>query len=183
MSLVMDFELAWKPFEDKLTSYIAKQTSQNEMIEPEDFTSFYHRSLRMWEDPARVQSGFLNKWKTVSPALEKDFMDILRRFRFEQPQSGKKVSPVLFAVIMLIVTIAGAAAGYLLPKTGFLKSHLGNIAVIMIGAIVFAVVGGNIVKAVYDNAVGSMCRDAAGQYHKQLQALHDKLLALCKQVS
>lgn len=183
MSLISDFEMAWKPFEDKLTSYVVKHSFKNEIIELDDLISFYNRSVRMWEDPSRVQCGFLSKWKGASTDLERDFMEILQNFRFQEPVRIKKVSAAIYVMATLVVTFAGAIVGYLLPKSNFLKLHLGNVPVIIIGAVVFAVAGGGIIKALYDNAVTKTCKEVTAQYTEQIESLHIKLQTLCKQVS
>lgn len=183
MSLVTDFELAWKPFEDRLIAYVADNTSKNKVTELDDLISFYNSSVRMWEDPSRVQCGFLSKWKAAVPTMEEDFMGILREFVFEKPENIKTISPVFFACGTLLTSIAGGIVGYLLPKTSFLKSHLGIIPAVIIGAVVFTVFGGGIIKALYENVARRACNDIGEQYKRQVEMLHRKLQALCKQFS
>lgn len=181
MSLITDFELAWKPFEDKIKSYIAKNTLDNEVTELGDLISFYKRSIRMWEDPSRVQCGFLSKWKDSAPALESDFMSALNGFEFKESENTNKPSSAIFIGGTFIVSIIGGIVGYILPKSSFLKLHLGNIFSIIIGAVVFSAVGGGIIKALYDNAVEEACKESARQYDEQIEMLHDELLTLCRQ--
>ncbi len=182
MSLITDFELAWKPFEDKIISYIAKNTSGNKFTELDGLQSFYNRLIRMWEDPTRVQCGFLSKWKTVFPELEKDFVSILHEFEFQEPENTKKVSPAISIGGTVIVAAAGGIIGHILPESNYLKVHLGNIPVILIGIFVFSAVGGGIIKSLYDNAVRKSCQESAQLYNEQIEKLYAKLLDLCKRL-
>lgn len=183
MSLISDFELAWKPFEDKVLSYIARNTSKGEITDKDDLNAFYVRTIRMWEDPSKTQAGFLSKWKSKTPELEAAFMKILKEFEFQEPESIEKPNSIPYIIDTLIVTIAGGIVGFFIPKTSFLKVHLGNIPVIAIAVIIFSIVGGGIIKSLYEAALSKSCRDVSKQYNEQLEKLHAKLRDSCKHVS
>lgn len=183
MSLSSEFELAWKPFEDRIKSYIAGNTAKNTVIELDDLHSVYNQSIRMWEDHTRVQAGFLTKWRREYPELEQNMLSQLKKFSFTVPEKQQNSSPFLYISMATVCTVLGGVVGWIIPETNFLKIHLGHFPVVAIGAVIFAIVGGGIIKSIYDNSVNKNCKVIAEQYYEQLNTLHVELQDICKHYS
>lgn len=178
MSLISDFELVWKSYEDKLTSYVAKNSMNKKFTDADDFNSYYKMTINMWNDELKAQGSFLNKWNKQDFCRE--FMKVLNTYSFENLYNQSFPSPIPYAFITLAITILGGIIGYLLPADIFLKKYIGNILVIVIAMIVFAITGGSIIKALYENSVIQKCNDCANTFYSQIQILHDKLKDICK---
>ena len=181
MSMLADFELAWKPFEDKLNSFLVNSVANNELVDDESFRSFYAQALRAWEDPSKVQCGFLSKWSAAAPAFENNFLAILRGFKVEVPPDIEKPSVALYIGGTCLATVLGALIGVLMPKTSFLKAHFGTGPVILIGAALFTAIGGGIVKSLYENKVREVCKNSTRQYTEQIEQLYTMLQNFCRQ--
>lgn len=183
MSFESDFEMAWRPFEDKLISYIATNTAKYVLTDFEELRVFYNQTLRVWEDPSKVQYGFLSKWKSQIPGFEAAFMEIIRNFEFQEPELTKRPAGMYYAMATGITAVVGGAIGYLLPNSFFLKAHFGNVLVVIIAIFVFSIVGGGIIKSLYDAAVIKYCKNAADQYYGQIKTLYKMCFDLCKKFS
>ena len=181
MSLTSEFELVWEPFHEKLLSEVLDSTGKNTLPNLDDINAFYTRMLRMWEDPARVQCGFLKKWGHEYPGLEEDLLEVLHDFRFQQVGADKKQSSAAVVGGALAAAAAGGCIGGVLPETNVLKAVLGNVPTILIGAAVFSMIGGSIAQAVHSNAVHRAGKEAVDLYKMQLFSLHSNLCNVLKQ--
>lgn len=180
MSFESDFEMVWKPFQDKLVSYVARNTAKHIMTDIDELRAFYKNALRIWEDPSKVQCGFISKWKSGRPGFEAAFMEALYNFEFQEPKIQNRPVSIYYAAAAGIAAAVGGLTGYLLPQNSFLKIHLGNWPTIIIAVLVFYIIGGSIIKSLYDAAVMKYCRNAADHYYGQLEALHKLCCSLCK---
>lgn len=178
MSLISDFEIVWKSYEDKLTSYIAQNSMNKKFTDADDFNSHYKMTIDMWNNELKAQGSFLNKWD--KQGFRTEFMKVLNTYSFKNLNNQSLPSPIPYALITLAVTILGGIIGYLLPADIFLKKHFGNILVIIIAMVVFAITGGSIIKASYDNSIIKKCNDCANTFYSQIQTLHNKLKDICK---
>lgn len=181
MSLTSEFELVWAPFQERLVSEILNGTGTNKLPDPEGMNAFYSRLLRMWEDPARAQCGFLKKWEDPYPGFPEKLLEVLRSFRFQAAVASKRQSSAAVVGGTLAAAAAGGCIGGILPDTNFLKAVFGNVPTVLIGAAVFSMVGGGIAQAVHGNAVLRTGKDAAAQYKLQIEALHTDLCAVIRQ--
>lgn len=179
MSLISDFDLAWKSYEDKLTSYVAQNSNNNKMINADDFNNHYKRTIRMWDDESKVQGGFVNKWDKEFPGFRNEFFSIMNDYQFQTVEAHKKPSFIPYIAILVAIMAAGGIIGYLIPASFILKRLIGNILVVIIAVIVFAVTGGGILKALYENSVSKSCSQFAVQFNSQIENLHTKLRNLC----
>lgn len=179
MSLISDFDLAWKSYEDKLTSYVAQNAMKNKLTDADEFNDHYKKTIRMWDDESKVQGGFVIKWDNTSSGFREKFMAILNNYRFESDDNLKKVSLAPYAGITIALSFLGGVIGYFIPGSFILKKLLGNIPVILIATVVFASTGGGIVKALYNNSVAKRCEQSAKYFCSQIENLHMKLQDFC----
>jgi len=179
MSLISDFDLAWKSYEDKLTSYTAQNAMKNKLTDADEFNNHYQRTIRMWDDESKVQGGFVTKWDNASAGFREKFMAILNGYRFESAKELKKVSPVPYVGITVALSVIGGIVGYLIPGNFILKKLIGNIPVVLISIVVFASAGGSIIKALYENSVAKKCEQCTRHFYSQIENLHQKLQDFC----
>lgn len=179
MSLISDFDLAWKSYEDKLTSYAAQNAMKNKLTDADDFNNHYQQTIRMWDDESKVQGGFVTKWDNASPGFRDKFLSVINGYRFEPACNLKKVSPAPYIGIAVALSVIGGVIGYFIPGNFILKKLIGNIPVILISILVFTSAGGSIVKALYENSVAKKCKQCAGHFYSQIENLHMKLQDFC----
>ena len=179
MSLISDFDLAWKSYEDKLASYTAQNVMNHKLTDADDFNHHFQRTIRMWEDESKAQGGFVTKWENTYPGFREKFMSILNTYRFESANNFKKTSPVPYIGVTVALSIIGGIVGCFIPENFILKKLIGHVPVILISLAVFAFVGGGIVKALFENSVGKDCRESAGYFQAQIESLHMKLQNFC----
>lgn len=77
MSLISDFDLAWKSYEDKLASYTAQNVMNHKLTDADDFNHHFQRTIRMWEDESKAQGGFVTKWENACSGFRKKIISIL----------------------------------------------------------------------------------------------------------
>lgn len=180
MSIQQDFNQVWQPFADKLLSQLAEETARGQLSEVEVLQQFYVYSLRMWEDPGQVQGGFLRKWQRTSPDFVDRFLNQLRGFHFANPAQSTRISPMPYVGGTLAATAAGCTVGNLLPATNFLKATIGTVPAMAVSGAVFAMLGGGIIKALYENKVEAECKLLQEHYALQITQLHDRLEDFCR---
>ena len=116
MSLISDFDLAWKSYEDKLASYTAQNVMNHKLTDADDFNHHFQRTIRMWEDESKAQGGFVTKWENTYPGFREKFMSILNTYRFESANNFKKTSPVPYIGVTVALSIIGGIVGYFIPE-------------------------------------------------------------------
>lgn len=183
MSLISDFELAWKSFEDKITADIARDAMKHTITDVDSLQASYQRLIRLWEDPSKVQSGFLRKWSASAPTLERGILGILRNFRFHEVKDVQRPTSVPYLLGAVILAVAGGIIGYALPGNMFPKALLGQIPVIVLAIVIFSVVGGGILKSLYEVALDRACKRVVNQYIAQVEQLHKSLRNFCDRIS
>ena len=179
MSIISDFELVWKPFEDKIYSYIVSNPS----AQSADIQGFFNRTVRMWEDPSRTQCGFLDKYSRKEPLMGSEIRSALKEFQFGAPEEAGKVSLLPYGCASAGAGALGAIIGILLPKASLMKKVLGAVPTVVLGALLFSALGGGIAKSMYDNTLLEKSQAQSEYYRRQLQELHETICALCKKYS
>lgn len=179
MSIISDFDVAWKPFADRIKSYII----QNPSAELAEIQSFFNRTVRMWEDPSRVQYGFLERYKRNAPMIESEILALLKAFRFNGQEGDRKVSTLPYGCVTLGSGAVGGAVGMLLPEASFLKKMIGVVPTTVVGVLLFSAVGGSIAKSMYDNAMKEKSEAQSKFYVDQIDELYESICSVCNKYS
>ena len=179
MGFEKDFEHAWKPVSDGITAQLMKEKREKNAVTPETAAAALAREKESWNDPLRLQYGFLESMRKKAPACARLFQETLEGFRFAQAPLPPLPGKFPYVAGAVGAAAAGGAAGALLPAEFFLVTVIGRVPAVLLGTAVFGGIGTTLSKTLWQSRAEEARKDCAKPYLDQLQTLHDTLSAIC----
>lgn len=180
MSLASDFELAWKPVGAAVSAALLLELKEHNAVTLECAEQAWKRELRHWHDPMRPQGSFLKGLEKKNPACAKKLMSAMEAFAFQEAQLPPVPSGVPYAAGGVICAALGALVGFVLPASFFLPRLIGRIPTVLLGAALFAGVGGGLLHTMWQVKAEAARADCSRLYTDQLDVLHEMLRELCE---
>lgn len=180
MSLVSDFELAWKPTAAAVSAALLKEQKEHNAVTLKCAEQAWKRELLHWHDPMRPQGSFLKGLEKKNHACAQKLISAMEAFAFQEAVMPALPSGVPYAVGGVICAALGALIGFVLPATFFLPKLIGRIPTVLLGTTIFAGVGGGLLRTVWQVKAETVRADCSHLYTNQLDALHKVLRGLCE---
>ncbi len=180
MSLVSDFELAWKSTRAAVSAALLQEQKERNEVTVECAEQAWRRELRHWSDPMRPQGSFLKGLAKKNPTCAQKLKTAMEAFSFREVQLPPVPSGVPYAAGSVVCAVLGALVGFVLPATFFLPRLIGRVPTVLLGAVLFAGVGGGLLHTVRQVKAEAARADCSRLYTDQLDALHKMLRELCE---
>lgn len=180
MSLVSDFELAWKPVRAAVSAALLRELKEHNTVTLDCAEQTWKRELHHWHDPMRPQGSFLKGLEQKNPACAQKLMSTMETFAFQRAQLPPVPSGVPYVAGGVICAALGALVGFVLPDTSFLPRLISRIPTVLLGTALFAGLGGGHLHTMWQLKAEAVRADCSRLYTDQLDALHEVLRELCE---
>lgn len=180
MSLQSDFENIWKSVKSVIRGKLIREQEETNAVTLKNANKAWYHEKQNWQDPMQIQYNFLRSVEKKNPECARQIKDAVDQFSFHKVKLAELPSTVPYFTGTIVSTSIGTGIGYFLPDSSFIVNLIGRTPTLILGGMLFTLLGGNIMYSLWKNKSIEARNNSADLYAAQLEPLRQTLLELCQ---